>query len=130
MKIVVSQLLSRNTVEFPNIRSDMRTKSSRQTGRSISQNQVCQSEQHIQFCRLLSQISVSCFSAPSCPLTTANTCSAFTLTDDFSCSLRLICACERPDFFLYWDGLRLTLYPIFLPCLFFMTASSRFSTPR
>lgn len=66
----------------------------------------------------------------SCPLTTANTCSTFALTDDFSCSLRLICDFEHLELFLYWDGLRLILYLIFLPCLFFVTASFRFSAPR
>lgn len=62
----------------------------------------------------------------SCPLTISNTCSTFALTDDFSCSLRLTCACEHLEVFLCWDGLRLTLYLFFLPCLFFTTASSRF----
>ena len=67
MKITVSQQSGRKAVRFPNIRSERHTRSSRQTGRSVSQNQVRQSEQHIQFCCLLSQPSVSCFSVPQPP---------------------------------------------------------------
>ena len=58
------------------------------------------------------------FRYPNCPFMTANTCSTLALTDDFSCSLLLICPLERLDLFLYCDGLRLIWYLIFLPCLF------------
>ena len=34
------------------------------------------------------------------PFTTAKICSTFALTDDFSCSRRLICALDRADLFL------------------------------
>lgn len=67
MKIAVSQLPSRKAIRLPHIRSDRCTGSSRQTGRSVSQNQVRQSEQHIQFRRLLSQTSVACFSVSKLP---------------------------------------------------------------
>ena len=67
------------------------------------------------------------FRYPNCPFMTANTCSTLALTDDFSCSLLLICPLERLDLFLYCDGLRLIWYLIFLPCLFLTIASSRFS---
>lgn len=67
MKIDVGQLPSRKAIQLPHIRSDRRTGSSRQTGRSVSQNQVRQSEQHIQFRRLLSQTSVACFPVSKLP---------------------------------------------------------------
>ena len=67
MKIVVGQLPSRKAIRLPHIRSDRCTGSSRQTGRSVSQNQVRQNEQHIQFRRLLSQTSVACFSVSKLP---------------------------------------------------------------
>lgn len=55
------------------------------------------------------------FRYPNCPFMTANTCSTLALTDDFSCSLLLICPLERLDLFLYCDGLRLIWYLIFFP---------------
>ena len=70
------------------------------------------------------------FRKPNCPFTTPNTCSTFALTDDFSCSRRLIWAWERTDSFLICDGRRLVLYLIFFPLVFLVMASSRFSAPR
>lgn len=44
-----------------------------------------------------------------CCFATANTCSVLARTDDFSCSLRLICALERVELRLLGEGRRLIL---------------------
>ena len=69
------------------------------------------------------------FSNPSCRFTTANTCSNFALTDDFSCSLFFALYFPLLLSLFNWDGRRLISYFIFLPCLLRATAVSLLSAP-
>ena len=115
MKIAVGHLSGRKAVRLPNIRSiGAANQAARWEGLSA----------RIRFARTNSIFNFAvCFRRPryrvfryrscplSCPLTTANTRSTFALTDDFSCSLRLICACERPEFFLYLVSFPLQFLP-------------------
>ena len=66
---------------------------------------------------------------PSCRFTTAKTCSTFARIEDFLCSDFLAAYCPLGDSFLICDGFRLSLYLIFLPLLFRISASSRLSAP-
>lgn len=66
---------------------------------------------------------------PSCRFTTAKTCSTFARIEDFLCSDFLAAYCPLADSFLICDGFRLSLYLIFLPLLFQISASPRLSAP-
>ena len=52
------------------------------------------------------------FRKRSCCFTTTKTCSTLARIEDFSCSLRLICALDRLELCLLWDGRRLMTHVI------------------
>ena len=130
MKIAVSELSIRNAVGLPNIRLIGTPDQAARRDSLSARIKFARANSLFRFAVCFRRPRYRVFRYRSCPLTTANLCSTFALTDDFSFSLRLICTCERPEFFLYWDSRRLTLYLIFLPYLFLVTASSRFSALR